>query len=48
MSAFILDKAHIDVLVTAGLESIPRTHGSGFGWFRSEAEVGGGADLAEL
>lgn len=32
MSAFILDKAHIDVLVTAGLESIPSTNGIAVTW----------------
>lgn len=33
MSAYVLDKSHIDVMVTAGIDSMPRLQGSPLRWW---------------
>ena len=48
MSAFMVDKVHIDALVTAAMELVPGEHDSGLRWYVDDASKPGGYELKEL
>ena len=48
MSAFIVDKVHIDALVTAAMELTPGEHSSGLRWIVPNPSKPGGYEAKEL